>query len=139
LATRHKSHSGSILTLAVFDNGNGRISGNPEASCGKASYPNCYSRAAIFPIDLRSMSAEVLWQDLPGFFSYWGGAITGFSNGNVEFDRSEPFPVPTPGARIQEVTGTNPPATIWQMDLPDGFSYRTYRIPSLYPGVVWPN
>jgi len=35
---------------------------------------------------------------------------------------------------------TGPPAspqTVWQMQVTTGGTYRSYRIPSLYPGVIW--
>jgi hypothetical protein len=71
-----------------------------------------------------------------GFFSAWGGSIGGLENGNVEFDMTALFGI-TPASRILEVTQTGTPETVWQMDVTGGFAYRAYRIPSLYPGVVW--
>jgi arylsulfate sulfotransferase len=129
---------GSQMTLAIFDDGDWRILNSQGTTCHGAPFPTCYSRATIFQLDESTMQAQLLWQDLPGLYTFWGGSINQLQNGNVEFDMSEPFPPPTLGARVMEVTQTDDPQVVWQMDLPGGFSYRTYRIPSLYPNVIWP-
>jgi len=129
--------SGSQITFAVFDNGNLRILENQGTTCGVGSAPACYSRATIFQIDQSTRTAALQWQYLPGFFSFFGGAINQLSNGNVEFEMSAPF-TPALGSRVMEVTQTATPQVLWQMDIGGGYSYRTYRIPSLYPNVSWP-
>ena len=129
--------SGSAITFSVFDNGNLRIFDNMGTTCGIGSAPVCYSRAAIFQMDQSTRTAQLLWQYLPGVFSFWGGTATQLPNGNVEFEMSAPF-APTLGSRAMEVTQTATPQVVWQMDLTGGSSYRTYRIPSLYPNVSWP-
>lgn len=128
--------NGSQISLAVFDNGNFRP-GSTGAPCGTGAVP-CYSRAAIFNLDQITMQAELHWEYLPGFFSFWGGSINQLQNGNVEFAMSEPFPPPRAGSRVLEVTQTTPAEVVWQMDIGGGFAYRAYRIPSLYPNVTWP-
>jgi len=80
--------------------------------------------------------ATVAWQDTPGPYSYWGGSINQLPNSNVEFDMSAPFPAVV-GSRVLEVTQTDMPQTVWQMDIRKGHAYRAYRITSLYPGVSW--
>jgi arylsulfate sulfotransferase len=35
------------------------------------------------------------------------------------------------------VTQTESPQIVWQMNIIGASAYRGYRIPSLYPGVVW--
>lgn len=125
----------SPLTMAIFDNGNLRILDDEGKKCGSPG-PACYSRATVFQIDESTRNAGVLWQDLPGAFSFWGGSINQLPNSNIEFDMSAPFPAIT-GSRVLEVTQTNTPQTIWQMDIQKGHAYRAYRIPSLYPGVSW--
>jgi hypothetical protein len=132
------SSNGSQVTMAVFDNGNLRVEDSQGTTCGTPAAPACYSRATIFQFDQGTKLAQLQWQFLPGVFSYWGGAINQLSNGNVEFEMSAPFPPPMLGSRVMEVTETSTPQVIWQMDLLGGSSYRTYRIPSLYPGVSWP-
>lgn len=129
--------SGSQINFAVFDNGNLRILDNSGTTCGVGSAPACYSRAAIFQIDQGTRTAQLQWQNLPGTFSFWGGAINQLPNGNVEYEMSAPF-APALGSRVMEVSQGSNPQVVWQMDLNNGNSYRTYRIPSLYPNVSWP-
>ena len=128
--------SGTQMTLAVFDNGDFRPNGQ-GTNCGNTPYPACYSRATVFQLDQSTMQVQTLWQFLPGFYSFWGGSISQLENGNIEFAMSEPFPIPTLGSRIMEVTQSESPEMVWQMDLTGGSSYRSYRIPSLYPNVTW--
>jgi arylsulfate sulfotransferase len=129
---------GSQTTMAVYDDGNYRT-GSDGIECGSiASAPACYTRAAIFQIDESTNIASLLWQYSPGFFSSWGGSIGALSNGDVEFDSSEPFYPATPVAsQISEVTQTDNPQMVWQMTITGANAYRGYRIPSLYPGVTW--
>jgi len=127
--------NGSVMTLAVYDDGNFRIdsSGN---SCGTPPTATaCYSRATIFQVDQTTHVASLLWQDLPGFFSFWGGSISMLSNGDVEFDSSEPYG--NSSSVIIEATQTANPQTVWQMNINGQNAYRGMRIPSLYPGVTW--
>ena len=131
------SINGSQITLAVFDNGNLRVLDSQGDTCGGLG-PDCYTRATLYKFDQSTMQAQLLWQYAPGFFSFWGGAIVGLPNGNVEFGMSQPFPIPRLGSQIMEMTPSNPAEVVWQMDLRGGYSYRAYRIPSLYPGVSWP-
>ena len=128
----------STMTLAVWDNGNYRTD-SAGLICGvSTSAPACYSRATIFNIDESTNLASLLWEDTPGFYSFWGGSIVQLSNGDVEFDSSEPFFPATPtSSQINEVTQTSSPQIVWQMTLTGANAYRGYRIPSLYPGVTW--
>lgn len=130
--------AGSQMTLAVLDNGDYRPNSTDTATCEDNPYPACYTRATVFQLDTSTMQAQLNWQYLPGFYSFWGGTIDQLTNGNVEFEMSEPFPLPTLASRAMEVTQTSSPQMVWQMDISNGSSYRTYRIPSLYPNVTWP-
>jgi len=126
--------SGSQLTLDIWDNGNFRI--DPDGSICSAT---CYSRATIFQVDEDTKVATLLWQYLPGFYSFWGGSIGDLSNGDVEFDMTT-VGVTSPASQIMEVThGSNGGQTVWQLNLNGENAYRAYRIPSLYPGVPWPD
>jgi arylsulfate sulfotransferase len=128
--------NGSITTMTVWDNGNLRIDSS-GAACNPIPLPlpaQCYSRATIFQIDENTHLATLLWQDLPGFYSYWGGSIGVLSNGNVEFDMSAP--TATTSSQIMEVTQTASPQTVWQMETAAN-AYRAYRMTSLYPGITW--
>lgn len=128
--------NGSLMTLAIYDDGNYRTYSDGSV-CAVSPSLACYSRATIFQIDESTSLATLLWQDLPGFFSSWGGSIGTLSNGDVEFDSSEPFPSNPGASQITEVTNTDNPQTVWQMTISGTNAYRGYRIPSLYPGVTW--
>jgi hypothetical protein len=131
------SVNGSQLTLGIFDNGDVRVVSD-GVNCGSAaSAPPCYSRATIFKIDESTNLASLVWQDLPGLYSFWGGSIGTLSNGDVEFDMSQPFTDVPASSQITEVTQTSTPQTVWQMNITGTNAYRGYRIPSLYPGVTW--
>lgn len=133
------SVNGSQMTMAIYDDGNLRI-GSDGLPCGPPvpPAPNCYSRATIFQLDENTNIASLQWQYLPGFFSFWGGSIDILSNGDVEFDSSAPSNFV--GSTILEVTQTDTPQVVWQMNIAGGLgvgAYRGYRLPSLYPGVTW--
>jgi len=129
--------SGSQVSLAVFDNGNLRVLDDQGTTCGPPPAPACYTRATLFQFDQSTMQAQLQWQYAPGAFSFWGGTNNQVPNGNIEFEMSAAF-TPVLGSRVMEVTQTSGPEVVWQMDLTGGSSYRTYRIPSLYPSVSWP-
>jgi hypothetical protein len=99
----------------------------------------CYSRATVFEVDESTLSANLLWDNLPGDFSVWGGSINQLSNGNVEFDLNDPTQQPNPnlGSEVEEVTQTSTPQIVWKLDVDGTNAYRAYRVPSLYPGVTW--
>ena len=40
-------------------------------------------------------------------------------------------------AYVFEVTPTNTPQTVWEMQITGSNTYRALRMPSLYPGVQW--
>jgi hypothetical protein len=125
---------GSQTTFAIWDNGNYRIDAS-GATCGIGSGPACYSRATLFEVDEAAKTANLLWDYLPGFYSWWGGSIGELSNGNVEFDMTIPFN--TVASQVMEVTQTASPQVVWQLNLTGANAYRAFRIPSLYPGVTW--
>lgn len=136
--------NGSQSTMSVFDNGNFRMDSS-MVQCGTSSTaPACYTRAAILQFDENTKVATLQWQYSPGFFSFWGGSVTVLSNGNVEFDASEPYNqfdstgnFNTLESLITEVTQTSSPEIVWQMTVSGENAYRGFRIPSLYPGVAW--
>jgi len=129
--------NGSQMTLAVFDDGNGRVLDSNGDVCGSPGKPQCDSRAKVFQIDESTKTTSLDWQFLPGLFTFWGGSIGQLANGNVEFDMSEPFFNNPSGSQVMEVTQTANPEVVWQMNIQGANAYRAYRIPSLYPGVTW--
>lgn len=134
------SQSGRQTTLSIWDNGDNRVLDTSGATCGSPPlFTPCYSRATLFEIDESTMSANLLWDNLPGDFSVWGGSINQLSNGNVEFDVNDPARPSNPslGSEVQEVTQTSTPQIVWELDVDGANAYRAYRVPSLYPGVTW--
>jgi arylsulfate sulfotransferase len=128
------SVNGSKFTLSVMDNGNLRIPSGGGEGCG---FSVCYSRAAIFEVDETSRTARLLWDYLPGFYSYWGGSVSVLPTGNVEAAFSQSVLANVHKSRIVEVTGGPSPQVVWQMDVAGEAAYRSFRTPSLYPGVAW--
>jgi arylsulfate sulfotransferase len=128
------STDGNVMALAIYDDGDFRIYSDGVACGTSPSAPACYSRATIFQVDEYAQLATVLWQDLPGLYSFWGGSIGQMTNGDVEFDNTYPFDGSS--SQITEVTLTTQ-QTVWQMNITGANAYRGYRIPSLYPGVQW--
>jgi len=127
--------NGSLTTLAIFDNGNNRTYSDGSVCASSPTAPACYTRGTMFQIDESTRLATLLWQDVPGFYSFWGGSIGVLSNGDVEFASSDPFNGPS--SPIIEVTQTNSPQIVWEMNITGVNAYRGTRIPSLYPGVTW--
>ena len=130
------SVDGSKTTLAIFDDGNYRPDSDGVECSSSATAPLCYSRGTIFQIDESTSVATLQWQYLPGFYTFWGGSIVVLSNGDVELDASEPNPAVV-GSQVNEVSQTDSPQVVWQMNITGAYAYRGYRIPSLYPGVTW--
>jgi hypothetical protein len=98
----------------------------------------------MFSIDENVMHAALVWQYPLGEYSYWGGNVMLLADGDVEICASEPDPIgapppksDTPSQVLELVTGPSGPVVVWQMTVTSGGTYRSYRIPSLYPGVIW--
>jgi arylsulfate sulfotransferase len=128
--------NGSETTLAIFDNGNLRLDPTGTIPCGSsATAAACYSRTIVLKIDESTRLANLLWEYLPRYYSYWGGDALVLPNGNVEFDATIPFS--SLASQITEMTQTNNPQVVWQMNITGQNAYRGMRIPSLYPGITW--
>jgi len=85
------SDNGSQTTFAIWDNGDNRVYLDGTI-CG-TTIP-CYSRATIWSVDQESKEAILEWQDLPGYYNFWGGSIGVLHYGDVEFDMTIPFERP---------------------------------------------
>jgi arylsulfate sulfotransferase len=136
-----------ITSLSVFDNGNDRCYATP-AGCDATSPPPppAFSRGAIFRIDETAMTAQLAWQYPLNEYSWWGGNVMQLFNGNIEICASEPVPIGQPIPRqdapsqvVELANGLSEPVIVWQMTVAQGGTYRSYRIGSLYPGVIWKN
>jgi arylsulfate sulfotransferase len=127
--------NGSLMTLAIMDNGDYRTNSAGVQCQTTSTSPACYTRAITIQVDESTNAASVLWQDSPGLYSPWGGSAGVLSTGNLEFDLTSVMG--GPNSQIMEVTQTDSPQTVWQLNITGENAYRGFRIPSLYPGVTW--
>jgi arylsulfate sulfotransferase len=112
-----------IFGLVLMDNGNDRqYAGGPVGVlCGTGGTPGCYTTVPIFQINESAKTATLQFhQILPAtLYSAFGGNALMLGNGDIEYDLCGVAPE---NGQVYEVTN---------------FSYRAYRMPSLYPGVQW--
>lgn len=131
-------NSSGVFSLMFFNNGNNRMMNSSGSICGSTGVGPCYSSVPIFQLDESAKTASVQWEYnlLPAYSVCCGDALV-LPNGNVEFDIA--YDIGTPNiSHIEEVTKTQSPELVWKMDIAGQLAYRGYRIPSLYPGQVWP-
>lgn len=90
------------------------------------------------------MTAQLAWQYLLNVYSWWGGNVMRLFNGDIEICASEPVPIgqpippqDVPSHVVELANGPSGPVIVWQLKVSPGGTYRSYRIPSLYPGVIW--
>ena len=139
-----EANGNQITRLSVFDNGNDRCFALP-GGCGATSPapPPPFSRGAILTIDETAMQASIIWQYPLNQYSFWGGNVVPLINGDIEVCASEPVPIGSPPpssdapSQVVELTNGPNPQVVWRMTVTSGGAYRAYRIPSLYPGVIW--
>lgn len=126
------SNTSGIFKLGLMDNGDDRVGCLPTSSCPYTSIP-------VFQIDEGAKTATLVENHkLPPatLYSFFGGNTELLENGDVEYNLSATTN-PTPGSDIFEETAGDSPTTIWHAHITGVYSYRGYRIPSLYPGVQW--
>ena len=133
------SKSSGVFQLLLFDDGGRRVLDSSGATCGVTP---CESRVPLFQLDETAKTATIEWVDkLAPAFSFFGGSARLLQNGNIEFDDCgltvPGTGVPANSSTIMEVTKATPLQTVWQMQVTGQYAYRSYRIPSLYPGVQW--
>jgi arylsulfate sulfotransferase len=132
------SNSAGIFQMMLFNNGNNRLVDASNNVCGTPGFIACYSSVPIYELNESAKTAQVVWEtNIPPHYSICCGDALILENGNVEYDVA--FDVTTPNQSfIQEVTREQNPQLLWQMNLVGQILYRGFRIPSLYPGVEWP-
>jgi arylsulfate sulfotransferase len=121
--------------LAIMDNGDDRIFPT-GVTCGAAGAPAClYTTIPIMQVDENAKTASFLFhQILPtNLYSFFAGSTRVLPNTNVEYNLAG---VGSTAATF-EVTPTATPQTVWQMNIGNSNTYRSYRMPSLYPGIQW--
>jgi arylsulfate sulfotransferase len=131
-------NTAGVITVMVFDNGNGRLVDANNDICGTAGVAACYSTVPIYQLDESQKTAAVVWQNiLTPAFSFCCGDAQELANGNIEYDIADNVNTPSVST-IQEVTQVQSPELVWQMQVNGQLAYRGMRIPSLYPGQTWP-
>lgn len=132
-------NSAGVFSLMFFNDGNNRLMDSNNDVCGTPGVGACYSSVPIFQLDESAKTAIVLWEDnLSPYFSLCCGDALLLPNGDMEVDIAFDQTV-TPGySDIEEVTQTQTPELVWEMQIYNQLAYRGMRIPSLYPDQVWP-
>jgi hypothetical protein len=128
------ANSSGVFQMLLFDNGNQRITGPGLNLCGPIP---CDSRVPLLQLDETGKTATIEWvDDLSPVLAFFGGSARLLQNGNIEFDECG-LTTPANNSAVYEVTKTTPPQIVWQMQVTGEYAYRSFRIPSLYPGVQW--
>ena len=124
--------------LTVFDDGDDRgvviVAGG---TCGVTGQPACYTDVPILNLDETAMTATLTFDPVAPDYSFFGGNAEVLQNGNLEYGLCATTALPANNGAVYEITQTNPPQTVWQLQVAGQFVYRGMRIPSLYPGVQW--
>ncbi len=97
------SNSTGASTLALIDNGNGRVLDAQGHQCGSPGQIACYTRTAIFKIDESAKTASITWQDTLALFSPFGGYVQQLGNSDLELSISDSLNSP-PSSAVLEVT-----------------------------------
>ncbi len=132
------SNTSGQFGLALFDNGDVRQYPDNK-TCADSGTACPYSAANVFTIDETAKTATLTFLHNVGTYSNYGGNAEVLANGNVEYDLcANPSVVGnTLSTTTVEVTPDSPAAVVWQMDIAVRNAYRSFRMPSLYPGVHW--
>jgi arylsulfate sulfotransferase len=131
------SNTAGVFPLVLFDNGDDRMF-PAGVTCGSTGAPAClYSTISLLGIDEKAKTASLNFHYVAPQYSFFGGNAEMLANGDLEFDEaSAPVTFPTSSA-VLEITPTDNPQVVWQMNLVGTYAYRAMRTPSLYPGVQW--
>lgn len=122
--------------LSVFDNGDDRKLAGGLTCLNSGIKPCPYSTAMVFQIDETAMTATIQQHDPTGDYSNFGGNAEVLANGDLEADSCFVAGPPT-GTTTTEMTADQPSELVWSMHLTPGSAYRSFRMPSMYPGVQW--
>ncbi len=128
-------NTAGTFSLAIMDNGDDRVF-PAGVNCNTSGAPPCqYSTIPIMQIDENAKTASFQFHQIlpPNLYSGFAGGTRVLPNFNIEYNLAG---VAT-GSYTYEVTPTATPQTVWEMQISDANTYRSFRLPSLYPGVQW--
>ena len=134
------TNTSGTFSMTLFDNGDDRKL--PDGViCGPlpGQTPCTYSTVSEMSLDESAKTASYLFHQVlpPNLYSAFAGSNQLLPNGDFEYNlagvgsSAYVFEV-TPGPTLADA-----PQTVWQMQLPGTNTYRSTRLPSLYPGVQW--
>jgi arylsulfate sulfotransferase len=130
------SNTTGSFRLAMMDNGDDREF-PPGIGCSAAGAPPCfYSTIPIMQVDENAKTASFVFHQIlpPSLYNSFAGSTRLLDNSNIEYNLAA---VNGTDAYTFEVTPTDTPQTVWEMHIPHTNTYRSFRMPSLYPGVQW--
>jgi hypothetical protein len=128
------SNTTGSFKIALMDNGDDRVF-PPNVDCDAPGDPPCtYSTVPIMQVDENAKTASFLFhQVLPtNRYSAFAGSTRVLENGNIAYNLAGVGGE----AYTDEVTPTANAQTVWEMHV-SANTYRSVRLPSLYPGVQW--
>jgi arylsulfate sulfotransferase len=133
-----RPNSSGVISLMIFNDGKNRLMDSNKDICGASGVGACYSSMPIFQLNESTKTATILWEDnlLPYYSLCCGDALI-LPNGNAEVDIADDQTVNPGFSDLQEVTQTQPPELVFELQIAGQLAYRGFRIPSLYPGVTW--
>ncbi len=124
-----------IFDLTMMDNGDDRVFA-PGVTCGVGSAPAClYSTVPIMQVNESTKTATFSFHQIvpASMYNAFGGNAEVLPNGNVHYDLCDiNF-----NSAVFEVTQNSQASTVWELQSTATPLYRSYRLPSLYPGVQW--
>jgi hypothetical protein len=119
---QHAVHYIDDSTLVLFDNGNTRQAGDP----------NAHSRGQVWTLDEQTMTATLVVNADLGNYSGALGAAQRLSNGNFSFTSGRQGQAPNWFGQSIEVRPDGSKAYVLEVDKRE---YRSYRIQTLYEGI----
>jgi hypothetical protein len=129
------SNTTGVFQLAIMDNGDDREFPS-GVTCNATGAPPClYTTIPIMQVDENAKTASFLFHHIlpPSLYSTFAGSTRVLANSNVEYNLAGI----SAGANTVEETPTTTPQVVWQMSINTAHTYRSFRMPSLYPGVQW--
>jgi hypothetical protein len=119
---QHDAHYMDESTIILFDNGNTRRAGDP----------NAHNRGQVWKLDEQSMTATLVFNADLGNYSPMFGAAQRLSNGDYVFTSGAQGQAPKLFGQSIEVRPDGSTAYVLQLNKPE---YRSFRIRTLYEGV----